>query len=483
MYSEDLDITLRVKNNKPYPQEINIMGSPINLLDNSNATREFLWNITSENIESQPTLNISLEYKSNGALAYDTYTFSYNNNSGILDVVLQDLSSLLNNLGIGSFNCYTQGGQVYINTFNDYYEFNILTLNNTTFAGQIAFPAQGTGFNGIIYTNSIAVQSNGKILVGGSFTSYNSNPCNYIARLNSDGTFDNTFNSTIPFNTVLAFTILSDDKILISEFPASLYKLDQDGNLDIAFTAAAFNNVGVVDIQVQTDGKIIAGGDFTACNFNPMSSICRLNSDGTFDNTFTIGSGFVNAVSTLQLQSDGKIIVGGNFTTYNGNPCNYICRLNSDGTFDNTFIIGSGFDNLVNTLQLQSDGKILVGGSFTSYNSNPCNYICRLNSDGTFDNTFNGGSNGTILDIAIQDNGKILIGGLFTTYNGNPSVSIARLNSDGTFDNTFISGTGFDANINKLTLYNNLIYAGGAFSTYNGTPTNSFAALYNQSPY
>ena len=85
---------------------------------------------------------------------------------------------------------------------------------------------------------------------------------------------------------------------------------------------------------------------------------------------------------------DWKIVVGGQFTDFSGNTCNYIARLNSDGTLDTTFVsnTGSGFNQDTFCLALQSDGKIVVGGgNFTDFDGNPCNGIARLNSDGTFD--------------------------------------------------------------------------------------------------
>ena len=117
--------------------------------------------------------------------------------------------------------------------------------------------------------------------------------------------------------------------------------------------------------------------------------------DPTFNPTdigFENGDGFDNYVNALAIQADGKVIVGGEFNKYNGALRNKIARLKIDGTLDSTFQVGTGFDWSVTSVALQSNGKIVVGGYFSSYNGNPCNNIVRLNTDGTFDHTFNLGS-------------------------------------------------------------------------------------------
>jgi uncharacterized delta-60 repeat protein len=146
---------------------------------------------------------------------------------------------------------------------------------------------------------------------------------------------------------------------------------------------------------------------------------------GTIDNTFNIGTGFNANVNTLNFQPDGKIIVGGGFTSYNGNTRNYIVRLNSNGTIDNTFDIGAGFNSWVRALTLQPNGKIIVGGWFSNYNSTTRNGIARLNNNGSLDNTFHIdiGFNGhtsmpAVETLALQSDEKIIVGGNFTSYNG-----------------------------------------------------------------
>jgi uncharacterized delta-60 repeat protein len=176
-----------------------------------------------------------------------------------------------------------------------------------------------------------------------------------------------------------------------------------------------------------------------------------LNSDGSRDTGFVTGTGFNSTVEAIAVQSDGKILVGGFFTTYDGVTQNRITRLNSDGSRDTGFVIGTGFNSTVNVIALQSDGKILVGGSFTLYNGGAEIYITRLNTDGSRDTGFvtftSTGFSSTVRVIVVQPNGKILVGGDFTSYKGVTRRRIAILNTDGS------SPTELD-NVNEGSPYN-----------------------------
>jgi len=137
--------------------------------------------------------------------------------------------------------------------------------------------------------------------------------------------------------------------------------------------------------------------------------------DPTFNPTdvgFGIGAGTNSFVNASVLQPDGKIIIGGGFGTFNGAVRNRVARLNADGSLDDTFDPGGGGNNSVYSIALQLDGKIVIGGAFTIFNGSVRNNVVRLNADGTLDNTFNpgSGSNNTIRAIALQPDGKILIG-------------------------------------------------------------------------
>lgn len=324
-----------------------------------------------------------------------------------------------------------------------------------------------------------------KIIVGGAFTSYDGTAQNYITRLNSDGTRDTEFTIGTGFSAELfATAVQSDGQILVGgNFTTyqgatanRIARLNSSEYLDYDFsltTGAGASNT-VRSIEIQSDGSIVIGGNFTSFAGTSANRIVRIFSSGFRDGGFTIGTGFNNVVRKVAIQSDGKIVVGGSFTAYNGTSRSRIIRLNSNGSIDTGFTIGTGFSAQVITIAIQPDGKILAGGSFIDYNGTTQNRITRLNSDGTRDTGFTTGSgfNGNVNAIAIQSDGKIVVGGSFTNYNGTTQNSITRLNSDGTRDSEFTTETGFSGNVNALAIQSDgKIVVGGTFSTYRGTST------------
>jgi uncharacterized delta-60 repeat protein len=357
----------------------------------------------------------------------------------------------------------------------------INTLTNTTnnsFDNSIGFNAQ---------VNAIVIQTDGKILVGGAFVGYKGLTENRIIRLNSDGTKDLTFDNSIGFNAqVNAIVIQTDGKILVGGAFTTykgltenrIIRLNSDGTKDLTFdNSIGFNNQ-VFSIAIQTDGKILLGGAFITYKGLAEVRIIRLNSNGTKDLTFDNSIGFDNVTRKLAIQTDGKILVGGQFTLYKGLTENRIIRLNSDGTKDLTFDNSIGFNSFVNrnAIAIQNDGKILVGGAFVGYKGLTENRIIRLNSDGTKDLTFDNsiGFDDEVNLISIQNDGKILVGGAFTTYKGVSENRIIRLNSNGTKDLSFDNSIGFNNDLIDLAIQTDgKILVGGSFTTYKGY-TNNF---------
>ena len=344
----------------------------------------------------------------------------------------------------------------------------------------------GTGANGILWCSSI--QSDGKILIGGSFSNYNGTTRFCFIRLNSDGTLDSTFNSDIPGSNVFSTLIQSDGKIItVGGFALcngnsknSIARFNADGTFDGTFNPRSEVDGVVNTTAIQSDGKIIIGGDFMVYNGISRKRIARLNTDGTLDSTFNPGTAANASISTALVQSDGKIIIGGDFTSFNGTAKTRIARLNSNGTLDTTFNSGTGADCIIYSAVIQSDGKIIIGGCFTNYNGTGRNRILRLNADGSLDSTFNPGmgANAYINIALVQSDGKIIIGGDFTFFNGTPRNRIARLNSNGTLDTTFNPETGADCIIYTAVIQNNgKITIGGCFTTYNETVRNRISRL------
>ncbi|WP_136151971.1 T9SS type A sorting domain-containing protein [Flavobacterium sangjuense] len=288
--------------------------------------------------------------------------------------------------------------------------------------------------------NAIALQADGKILVGGIFTFRGSTVSNIFKRLNSDGSIDSSFNYTIITETINAIAVQPDGKILISgkfptffPFPSAyrVFRLNADGTVDSTFDANSKGNSSINNITIQPDGKIVLSGEFTTYNDTAAVRMVRLEANGAIDASFNVGLGFNSTPNSIVLQTDGKIVASGFFSSFNNTSVNQLVRLNSNGTIDTTFNIGSGPSSSIYTLALQPDGKILVGGLFTTFNAQTKYFIVRLNGNGSIDNSFNtvgGGPNYSVRKIALQADGKPVIGGLFVNYNGIGRNRLARLN-------------------------------------------------------
>ncbi|MBI4324350.1 MAG: hypothetical protein HY674_03725, partial [Chloroflexi bacterium] len=297
----------------------------------------------------------------------------------------------------------------------------------------------GTGANGSI--RAMTLQKDGRILIGGTFTSVNNAPLNNIARLGGSGSLDATFNpGSGPDNPVYALAetfVGSEARILagggFNTFNGfsrhNVVRLGADASVDFAFDPGSGANGAVSAISVLRSGKILIGGDFTLINGISRQHIARLNADGSLDGAFDAGLGTDGSVRALAVQEDDKVVIGGLFTSVGGVDRNYVARLNHDGTLDASFHPGLGANGAVFALALQLDGKLVLGGDFTAFNGLERNRIVRLNPDGSIDPTINfgTGANGFVSAIALQKDRKIVIGGGFTSFDGEPRNYLARL--------------------------------------------------------
>src|SRR5262249_24554335 len=148
----------------------------------------------------------------------------------------------------------------------------------------------------------------------------------------------------------------------------------------------------VSSLALQSDGKVLLSGIFTAVNGAARNLVARLNTNGSLDATFNPGAGPNANVLRVAAQADGHVVIAGLFSTVNGTNRNHVARLNANGTLDLGFDPGSGPDRYPYLLALQSDGKVLIGGGgFTNVAGTWRNGIARLNSDGSVDQSFDPG--------------------------------------------------------------------------------------------
>lgn len=390
-------------------------------------------------------------------------------------------------------------------------------------------PSFDIGGGAFTYTNNsgitsegsiraIALYPDGKILAGGQFNKFNGTVKNAIVRLNADGSFDNSFDTgTGPSNgnnvvSINMLALMPDGKILTSgsflgyyngvAISGELCRLNSDGSLDGSFTWGG--NGRASQITVLPDGKILIAGVFSQYNGDVSRKyIIRLNADYSIDNTFnTEGTGLNGGVQCFVVQPDGKIVIAGQFTYYNGiaNPRHKIARLNEDGSLDTSFNPGTGVRNTdenysssqINDIKLQQDGKILIAGWYRWYNDVQQRGFSRINTDGSLDTIFGanavsantGTFNGGINSIIIQPDGKVLIGGAINTssYGGSTQIRhLCRLNTDASVDASFNVGSGFiPSGMNTMLMQpDGKIIAGGQFTKYNGIDRKGIARINN----
>lgn len=356
---------------------------------------------------------------------------------------------------------------------------------DTTFTTNIASGPNGAPQN----TNGILVQSNNKIIFLGSFGTWNGATVGRIARINSDGSADTTFNSafSVGFDNISNCAAeLSTGEILVGGGFKSINndvyigKVAINSNLSLSTTLFYQTKYGFDDyitgITTQPDGKIIVAGNFSSYNRVKLQGIIRFNSDYSVDTTFVSNFNAQNqfAPGIPKVASDGKLYFFGYINTWGGIAAAGVVRLNSNGTLDTRFSGISGIDVYsTNAIDFQSDGKILAAGNYYVQSTGLYRVIARFNTDGTMDSTFTGpsidysyGAN----DVKVLSNGNILVAGYFYINGYTDVIYLYVLSSTGAVNSSFNSSTGTNGSINKISLQSDgKILLGGTFSNFAGT--------------
>ena len=341
-----------------------------------------------------------------------------------------------------------------------------------------------TGLGASAEVSSLAVQADGKIVVAGDFTLFNSLPRNRVIRLNADGSVDLLFNVATGANgPVLDAAVQADGRIVLAgaltTFAGTphqgIVRLDANGSVDASFNASASPNGVVKTVAIDASGRIIIGGEFTTVNGVSRPNIARLNADGSLDASFSAQATLNGPVHTLALQADGKILVGGDFTLANNTAHDGLARLNADGSVDASFEVGAGFDGPVESVEVQADGKVVVAGSFSMANGVSAQGLVRLNADGSVDAGFHPvlDGNGELLEVKISGDGDLLLAGQFNTLNGAAIKNVARLNVDGSLDASFHADAAVNGTVQALAIQaDGKVIVGGEFSITGGVQKN-----------
>lgn len=331
---------------------------------------------------------------------------------------------------------------------------------------------------------SVASQPDGKIIAGGDFFLANGISRNGVARFNIDGSLDATL--TVPAltgGTVRGLLLRDDGNIVIG---GSFYRIaggsDYDDVALISSTGALLGTGyvgGVNSLAWYHDNRVLA-----AMAHSP--GIRRLNADLTIDGSFDPGSGIsdsqqpdyeMDRVNAVAVQKDGKILVAGSFLSFSGVTCQNIVRLNADGSHDGSFA-SPAFTMFYSrselfALSLQTDGKILIAGRFSTVNGVTVPTVARLNTDGSLDTSFKTpfqDSGSAAHAVSVQGDGKILVGGNIQLVNESSIFNgLVRLNIDGSRDTSLNSSTDWDVK-SVLTTPSGEIFAGGWIAATDGFP-------------
>jgi uncharacterized delta-60 repeat protein len=343
------------------------------------------------------------------------------------------------------------------------------------------------------YVNAIALQEDGKIVIGGVFTSINYLARNKIARLNSDGTVDEDFDpdtgNTNPFDLdVEAIEIASNGQLYVAGgftsmngiATSGLVRLTAAGELDTTFSSQIRTFRHGTMIPLADGGVIIAGGYSWPILGGFYSSMHKLENSGEIDMNFSVSLGWLPL--TLHLDQTSKIIVGGYIRSARLDPLNALRRIDLNGIKDQLGIgvIETSFtrdSNAIEKIKAMSDGKVLVGGSFTSLGGARAQNIALLDQVGKVDPLFSASVNDSVKSMDVRPDGKILVAGKFDVVNELGTGSVVRLNSNGSIDLSFARVSQNCAISGVLALPNDKVLIWGCFTQVNLMPQRHIAVL------
>jgi uncharacterized delta-60 repeat protein len=328
-------------------------------------------------------------------------------------------------------------------TITSFFSFIVI---NGLLAQDTAFVTKGFFLTRDPYMLACAQQQpDGGVLVSGSFTHYKSEPTTNLVRLLRNGKRDTSFNKQIGTDgDIRNIAIQKDGKIILQgtfghykqqSVTTMLIRIDSNGVLDATFNPyrTIYNYSGVTAMAVQDDGRLLLAGFGVGTSGYDTTGLIRLNTDGTLDTSFKPACKLkaYDFIYALTLQKNGKILVGGTFSSWAGTPATGLVRLNLNGNRDSSFVLqGQGFElggptmpPSIRVIRELPDSSLLIGGNFTFYNGSLRASLVKLKHDGSLDPAFlqepsiPANTNFVVYDIALRNDNKILLGGHFYTWN------------------------------------------------------------------
>lgn len=306
----------------------------------------------------------------------------------------------------------------------------------------------------------IAVEPDGRILVGGAFTNLAGAAHGCIARFGTNWLVDTEFMAQLDRDPS-GIQPLPDGRILVcGSFTKvngvarpGLARLQPDGALDEEFVPPSDLTAGSINAAAASTNGIWICGNFIKAGGRTLNRVAKLTSTGAVDPAFTSPFAAEGYVTLLAVQPDGKPIISGAFTNLGGVGITNLVRLNSDGAVDTSFRSPFGSTERFSRALLLPNGQLIAAvATYADYGlSVTAPRLVRLNPDGSLDSTFQVGFespgqsyNSGIYSLSLQQDGKILVSGTFLKANGVPRGKLARLTPDGTLDYCFDVAMGGD---------------------------------------
>ena len=344
------------------------------------------------------------------------------------------------------------------------------------------------------FVGAIALQPDGKAIIGGTFAAINGTACHDLCRLNADGNVDVSFLDINAggnwFTNVYAVALSADGKILVSGVNAQhvigatiqshVLRLHADGRIDPTF-ADPRPEGAVLALATQADGKVWAGGSFVAIGGAPRHNLVRLNGDGSIDST-TTNTDADDTVRALALRADGELWVTGNFATIGAQAHYALALLDGTGSADAAYV-DPQLNADVWAIAGPPNDRPWIGGDFSTANGATRHFLARLQAHGGFDasvpdaNIVPNVALAPILALAEHSDGRLYVGGTFESIAGEPLRYLARLNPQGDPDATFVAPALDDFVFALAVQSDGRLWIGGSFLTLIGHAHSHIARL------
>jgi len=285
--------------------------------------------------------------------------------------------------------------------------------------------------------NAVGVYGDGRVAAAGEFETFNGQAVGHVIRLGTDGLPDASMTQVAGVDGGVNALVAggSANVTVAGDFLQPTRRVARflaDGGPDGTFTPGQGPNLIVHSIASHPSGGFVIGGAFSDYNGFARAHVAKVYGSGLPDQGWVPGVVAGGIVWALAVQSDGKTLIGGSFTNVAGQTRNRLARLNANGTLDFGFNPGTGLNADVRAITIQADGRILIGGNFTNYNGTTRIRVARVEANGNLDPVFDPGrgADNVVYSMALEPDGKVVIGGAFTMVNGFVRHGVARLNGD-----------------------------------------------------